>query len=225
MAYVDYRKTFDSIETWAVLMAMEEARIDSRYSRLIKSIYEGATLQVKLNDDWTTEKIPVKRGVRQGDTISPKLFTAALEHALKKLNWERKGISIDGAYLNHLRYADDIVLISESPDELVEMLQEFNEVSKEVGLTMNLSKTKAMGTDAKQIFVDGQAIENVSEYLGHNIKLGRENQTAELRRRIGLSWAAFGKLIVSLMRILVQYLQGLQALQGLLKGLTNQRFI
>ena len=31
-------------------------------------------------------------------------------------------------------------------------------------------------------------------YLGHKLKLGLDNQTAEINRRIGLAWAAFGKL-------------------------------
>lgn len=38
LAFVDYEKAFDSVETWAVLNAMDEARIDTRYSRLIKHI-------------------------------------------------------------------------------------------------------------------------------------------------------------------------------------------
>lgn len=85
MAYVD-QKAFDLVKSWAILAAMDEAHIDSRYSKLIKSIYAGATMQVKLNDDWMTDKIPVKRGIRQGDTISPKLFTSALEYAMKIVN-------------------------------------------------------------------------------------------------------------------------------------------
>ena len=33
----------------------------------------------------------IKRGVRQRDTISPKLFTATLESIFRRLNWENKG--------------------------------------------------------------------------------------------------------------------------------------
>ncbi|KAG5334609.1 CFDP2 protein, partial [Acromyrmex charruanus] len=68
---------------WAALEAMDLARIDSRYSNLIKYIYRQATLEVKINDDMCIEKIQMKRGVRQGDTISPKLFTLALEYVFK----------------------------------------------------------------------------------------------------------------------------------------------
>lgn len=44
LAYVDYHKAFDPLEVWAILEAMKKARIHSRYSNLIQSIYENATL-------------------------------------------------------------------------------------------------------------------------------------------------------------------------------------
>lgn len=57
--------------------------------------------------------IPLGRGVRQGDTISPKLFTAVVEDVLKTLEWDRKGININGVFMSHLCFADDLVLFSE----------------------------------------------------------------------------------------------------------------
>ena len=55
-----------------------------------------------------SEKIRIKIGLRQGDTISPKLFTATLESIFRRLNWEHKGVKIDGEFLSNLRFADDI---------------------------------------------------------------------------------------------------------------------
>lgn len=37
-----------------------------------------------------TDKLNTKKGVRQGDLMTPKLYTAALEDVLKKLNWDKK---------------------------------------------------------------------------------------------------------------------------------------
>ena len=42
-----------------------------------------------------SEKIRIKKGVRQGDTFSPKLFTATLESIFRRLNWENKGVKTD----------------------------------------------------------------------------------------------------------------------------------
>lgn len=40
------------------------------------------------------EKIKMKKGVRQGDNMSPKLFIATLEDALKQVNWADRGIHV-----------------------------------------------------------------------------------------------------------------------------------
>src|ERR1700761_4130181 len=63
---------------------------------------------------------------------------------------------------------------------------------------MNLSKTKIMTNidDDRDTKIGDTIIERVDSYvyLGHKLKLGLNNQTAEVKRRIGLGWAAFGKL-------------------------------
>ena len=76
-----------------------------------------------------SENIRIKSGVRQGDTISPKLFTATLESIFRRLNWENKGVKIDGEFLNNLRVVGDIFLRTETPQELEDMLQELSDES------------------------------------------------------------------------------------------------
>ncbi|XP_050306271.1 uncharacterized protein LOC126743285 [Anthonomus grandis grandis] len=144
----DYEKAFDSVETWAVLNAMDE------------------------------------------------LFMIALESSFKKLPWGNKGINVDGTRLSHLRFADDIDVISDDISELKDMLEELQETSKQIGPKMNLNKTKIMTNEQTVITIEGHALENVEEYiyLGHAVRLGKQNQTAEISRRTRLSWAAFGRL-------------------------------
>lgn len=57
LAFVDYHKASDSVETWAFLTALEKARIDSRYSALIKDVYDEATFHIKIDEDEITEKL------------------------------------------------------------------------------------------------------------------------------------------------------------------------
>ncbi|WKY01332.1 hypothetical protein Q1695_015382 [Nippostrongylus brasiliensis] len=89
-------------------------------------------------------KILIEKGVRQGDTISAKLFTAALQDAMKNLDWDAKGYPVDGKRISNLRFADDIVLISNSTAEAEEMLSELNMAGRKIGLDMNMSKTQFM---------------------------------------------------------------------------------
>ena len=79
-----------------------------------------------------SEKISIKRGVRQGDTISHKLFTATLESIFRRLNWENKGLKIYGEFLSNIRFADDIFLCTETPQELQHVLQELSDKSSRI---------------------------------------------------------------------------------------------
>ena len=142
-----------------------------------------------------SEKIRIKRGVRQGDTISPKLFTATLESIFRRLNWEHKGVKIDGEFLSNLRFADDIFLCTETPQELQQMLQELSDESRRMGLKMNIAKTKVMVVDNTPININNVLIENVQGYvyLGQHYSLKEKNQDKDIQRRIMAGWAAYAK--------------------------------
>lgn len=51
-----------------------------------------------------------------------------MEDALKLLDWEGFGININGKHINHLRFADDIVVMAESLEELSTILGGLNGV-------------------------------------------------------------------------------------------------
>ena len=52
------------------------------------------------------------------------------------------GIKTTGRNINHLRYADDILLMAESEEELKRLLMKVKEESEKVGLKLNFQKTK-----------------------------------------------------------------------------------
>ena len=80
--------------------------IHPSYIKIIIKIYNQGTSSIRLHTECS--KINIEREVRQGDTISPNLVNAALENIFRKLNWEGKGININGDFLSHLRFADNI---------------------------------------------------------------------------------------------------------------------
>lgn len=143
LAFVDYEKAFDSIETWSVLDSLRRCQVDHRYVQVLKCLYDCATMNVRVQNQ-QSNPIQLRRGVRQGDVISPKLFTNALEDMFKTLNWKKMGININGQYISHLRFADDIVLMAESLQHLQQMLNGLADSSRRIGLRMNMDKTKVM---------------------------------------------------------------------------------
>ena len=198
VALVDYSKAFDSVETEEVMAALEEQGVDSVYIDILRQIYNHATSFIRLHKD--SKPFKHRRGIRQGDTCSPKLFTACLERAFQQLSWHERGMRIDGEYLSHLRFADDIIVFASTEEELQLMLTELNEASKSVGLHMNLRKTKVMCNKFteqadKSFEIENQRIEKVEHYiyLGQRISLQDSSKENEIKRRITLGWQAFGR--------------------------------
>ena len=62
------------------------------------------------------------------------------------LDEEQAGIKIAGRNINNLRYADDTTLMAESEEELKSLLMKVKEESENVGLKINIQKTKIMAS-------------------------------------------------------------------------------
>ena len=90
-----------------------------------------------------SKEIRIEKGVRQGDTLSPNLFTAALEEIFKR-TITQKGIRVNGVQLNNLRFADDIILFAENIEDLHQMLTSLDEEGKKDGMKINKKITKIM---------------------------------------------------------------------------------
>ncbi|XP_029658895.1 uncharacterized protein LOC115232884 [Formica exsecta] len=130
-------------------------------------------------------------------------YSAILQHIYKhatasNTELEGLGINVDGENLNHLRFADDIVLITDCLGKAGEMLLKLTSASHKVGLKINDGKTQFMTNlvPSRNILLEGKEILQVTsyKYLGYEIRVGRDNQTCEIERRIRLTWAAYGKL-------------------------------
>ena len=65
-------------------------------------------------------------------------------------------------YINNLRYADDIILMAESEEELKSLLMKVKEQSEKVGLKLNIQKTKIMTSGhITSREIDGERVETV----------------------------------------------------------------
>lgn len=195
LAFIDYNKAFDSLKHEKIWEALTAQRIHSKYINIIKNIY--INMEAKIRTEKVGECFPIRKGVRQGDPLSPKLFLATLEHIFRQLEWKEYGINVNGVLLNHLRFADDLILISGDPNTLQVMIEELINESEKVGLSINTSKTKLMTNYIETPIKPDNAAEleyvNEYTYLGQIIS-PTDTTTKEIQNRINLGWKRYWAL-------------------------------
>ena len=98
---------------------------------------------------------------------SPCLFNFYAEYMMRNsgLQEAQAGIKIAGRNINNLRYADDTTFMEESKEELRSLLK-VKEETEEVGLKLNIQKTKIMASNPITSWeIDGETIEIVTDYF------------------------------------------------------------
>ncbi|KAK6763705.1 hypothetical protein RB195_024145 [Necator americanus] len=193
LTFIYLKKAFDSVETEAVVEALDNQGVPTQYIKVLRELYSNFT--TGFSPFYKNIIIDVKRGVRQGDTISPKIFTATLENAMRNLEWDDMGVKADGRQLHHLRFVDDIVLVTPSISQAKRMLTEFDETCGCIGLQLNLQKTMFMRngwvSDAP-FTLNGTNISECTSYVYLSRELNMMNDlTPELGKRRRAAWGAY----------------------------------
>ena len=76
------------------------------------------------------------------------------------------GIKTAGRNINNLRYADDTTLMAESKEELKSLLMKVQEESENVGLKLNIQKTKIMASGPITSWqIKGGKVETVKDFI------------------------------------------------------------
>uniref|UniRef100_A0AC11D7G1 Uncharacterized protein n=2 Tax=Ovis aries TaxID=9940 RepID=A0AC11D7G1_SHEEP len=96
------------------------------------------------------------------------------------------GIKIARRNINNLRYADDTTLMSESKEELKNLLMKVKEESEKVGLKLNIQKMKIMASGAiTSLEIDGETVETVSDFMFLGSKITADGDCShEIKRHL-----------------------------------------
>ena len=82
------------------------------------------------------------------------------------LDEAQAGIKIAARNINNFRYADDTTFIAESEEKLKSLMMKVKEMSKNVGLKLNIQKTKIMASGPITSWViDGETVQTVSDFI------------------------------------------------------------
>ncbi|KAK6763237.1 hypothetical protein RB195_023808 [Necator americanus] len=90
LTFIDLKKAFDTVETEAVVEALDNQGVPTKYIKVLRELHSNFTTGI--SPFYKDIIIDVKREVRRGDTILLKIFTATLENAVRKLEWKDMGL-------------------------------------------------------------------------------------------------------------------------------------
>ena len=96
------------------------------------------------------------------------LFNLYAEYIMRNAGLEeaQAGIKIAGRNINNLRYANDTTLMAESEGELKTLLMKVKEESEQVGLKLNIQRSKIMASGLITSWqIDGETVETVSDFI------------------------------------------------------------
>ena len=133
MLFIDFQKSFDSVEWEFLLKCLETFNFGPDFLRWVRVFYKNIQNCV-INNGMTSNFVTLERGVRQGDPLSPYLFVVAVETLAIAI---RQNPDI-------AQYADDTTAIlsdTDSAKTLFKLLDLFHNIS---GLKINSSKTEGM---------------------------------------------------------------------------------
>ena len=101
------------------------------------------------------------------------------------LDEAQAGIKIAGRNINNLRYTDDITLMEESKEELKSILMKVKEESENIGLKLDIQKTKIMASGPITSWqIDGETVETVSDFIILGSKITADGDCShEIERR------------------------------------------
>ncbi|KAL0274582.1 UNVERIFIED_CONTAM: hypothetical protein PYX00_002681 [Menopon gallinae] len=149
-AFIDYKKTFDSVPHSWLLETLVAHKIHPTIVQFLGHVISTWRTKLSLNhrsSTVTTEYVPIRRGIFQGDSLSPLWFCLALNPLSHILNSSEIGFSIrnrkENLYtVSHLLYMDDIKLYAPSQKKLERLIVLTECFSKDIGMSFGIDKCR-----------------------------------------------------------------------------------
>ena len=148
--FIDLKKAFDSVNRNCMWFKLKQLGIGGNFYSAVRSLYDNVRSCVQLNG-LLTETFGIARGVKQGCLLSPTMFSIFINNLADVLRDANLGINVDDVIVNLLMYADDIVLLAESEENLQRMLDLVYEWCRKWRLEVNIAKTNIVHFRRKQV--------------------------------------------------------------------------
>ncbi|GJX65365.1 RNA-directed DNA polymerase, eukaryota [Tanacetum coccineum] len=161
---VDFEKAYDSVRWDYLDDVLNKFGFGSKWRAWIHNCLVSSKGSILVNGSPTGE-FYFRKGLKQGDPLSPFLFLLIMESL--HLSFQNvvnegmfKGVSVSSSlHLSHLFYADDVIFMGQwSESNINTIIQALDCFYKASGLRMNLHKSKLMGIAVKDEVVSRAAI-------------------------------------------------------------------
>jgi len=134
LVFIDLENVYDRVLREILWKALKKKGVRIAYIRVINDMYEGASTSARTKDG-STEDFPMTIGLHQGSTLSPYLFTLVLDVLTEH---------IQELAPRCMLFADDVVLLGESREELNGRLETWRQALEAYGFRLSRSKTEYM---------------------------------------------------------------------------------
>ena len=139
--FIDFKKAFDCVNR-DVLWKKLSLRfgLSGNFLLAIKALYADVNCSVNVNNT-LTDWFSVNSGVKQGCILSPTFFAMFIDDLVQDIKHTQLGVNCQMCAISTLLYADDIVLIAPSAENLPGLINVFAEWCLKWGMSLNLDKT------------------------------------------------------------------------------------
>ena len=178
MCFLDASKAFDRVKHSVLFDKLVQRGVPGYIMRILCYWYAHQTMCVRWGSS-ISSSFRVSNGVRQGGILSPYLFNVYVDDLSQTLIGCRTGCLSGNLTINHLMYADDLVLISPSATGLRELICACEEFSNSHDVVYNSKKSSVLicrnkvmvHADPLVFTVNGSIIgeSDKVKYLGHII--------------------------------------------------------
>ena len=179
MLTIDLKDAFGSLPHSYIKEVLEETGFSESFRKIIMNSYSGASTKIWMNSK-ASNQIAINKGVKQGCTFSPLLFNLCINSLIREPSKSTKCFKIQNKYHNVQAYANDIILFSETKENMNDLLNEVSCFINYAKLEINAEKCHSVSytlveghrvSDTSQFSINGKNIPNNNlsewvEYLG-----------------------------------------------------------
>jgi hypothetical protein len=143
--FIDLKKAFPSVDRQRLLNKLSEYGVSEKFLCILTRLYSNDTFSILLDGRASERIYRVHTGVHEGSPLSPLLFILFIAGLIKHL--ESRGVNRHGVQLTNGRllccilYADDVLLVAQSPEGLQLLIDETCVFFSDMGMTVNPDKS------------------------------------------------------------------------------------